>query len=52
MKQISAEVVSIDILANNAEITRDASLKKLDKVNYNAVLRTNIGSVFNMTKSI
>jgi acetoacetyl-CoA reductase len=43
---------SVDILINNAGITRDASFKKLDKVNWDAVIRTNLDSVFNMTKPV
>ncbi len=50
--QISAEVGPVDILVNNAGITRDASFKKLDKVNWDAVIRTNLDSVFNMTKPV
>ena len=42
----------VDILINNAGITRDASFKKLDKVNWDAVIRTNLDSVFNMTKPV
>ncbi|KAA1015215.1 acetoacetyl-CoA reductase [Paraburkholderia panacisoli] len=52
MAQISAEVGPVDILINNAGITRDASFKKLDKVNWDAVIRTNLDSVFNMTKPV
>jgi acetoacetyl-CoA reductase len=52
MTQISAEVGPVDILINNAGITRDASFKKLDKVNWDAVIRTNLDSVFNMTKPV
>ena len=48
--KLQAEVGAVDILVNNAGITRDASFKKLDKVNWDAVLRTNLDSVFNMTK--
>jgi acetoacetyl-CoA reductase len=48
--QVKAEVGPVDILINNAGITRDASFKKLDKVNWDAVIRTNLDSVFNMTK--
>jgi acetoacetyl-CoA reductase len=33
MARISAEVGPVDILINNAGTTRDASFKKLDKVN-------------------
>ncbi|MFM0032649.1 acetoacetyl-CoA reductase [Paraburkholderia madseniana] len=52
MTQISAEVGPVDILINNAGITRDASFKKLDKVNWDTVIRTNLDSVFNMTKPV
>ncbi|RKF46910.1 acetoacetyl-CoA reductase [Paraburkholderia fungorum] len=52
MAQIRAEVGPVDILINNAGITRDASFKKLDKVNWDAVIRTNLDSVFNMTKPV
>ena len=49
---LDAAGVAIDILVNNAGITRDASFKKLDKVNWDAVIRTNLDSVFNMTKPV
>jgi len=52
IRQIKAEIGAIDILVNNAGITRDASFKKLDKVNWDAVIRTNLDSVFNMTKPV
>ena len=48
--QIKAEIGPVDILVNNAGITRDASFKKLDHDSWDAVLRTNLDSVFNMTK--
>ena len=50
--QIKEEIGPIDILVNNAGITRDASFKKLEKGNWDAVLRTNLDSVFNMTKQL
>ncbi len=50
--QVQAEVGPVDVLINNAGITRDASFKKLDKVNWDAVIRTNLDSVFNMTKPV
>ena len=50
--RILAEVGPIDILVNNAGITRDAVFKKLDKVDWDAVIRTNLDSVFNMTKPV
>lgn len=48
--QIKSEIGPIDILVNNAGITRDASFKKLEKDGWDAVLSTNLDSVFNMTK--
>ena len=48
--QIRSEIGPVDILINNAGITRDASFKKLDKGAWDAVLRTDLDSVFNMTK--
>lgn len=50
--QMKEEIGPIDILVNNAGITRDASFKKLEKGNWDAVLRTNLDSVFNMTKQL
>jgi len=51
-QKISAEHGPVDILINNAGITRDSSFKKLDKINWDAVIRTNLDSVFNMTKPL
>jgi acetoacetyl-CoA reductase len=50
--QIQSEAGPIDILVNNAGITRDMTFKKMGKVDWDAVLRTNLDSVFNMTKSV
>jgi acetoacetyl-CoA reductase len=51
-----AEVVQklgpVDVLVNNAGITRDMTFKKMDKANWDAVLRTNLDSLFNMTKQV
>lgn len=42
----------IDILINNAGITMDASLKKMEPVAWESVIRTNLDSVFNMCKQV
>lgn len=42
----------VDVLVNNAGITRDMTFKKMDKVNWDAVLRTNLDSLFNMSKQV
>src|SRR5260370_29872761 len=46
VEKIGAEVGPVNILVNNAGITRDASFKKLDKVNWDAVIRTNLDSAW------
>jgi acetoacetyl-CoA reductase len=46
------EVGPIDVLVNNAGITRDMTFKKMDSVNWDAVMKTNLDSVFNMTKQV
>ncbi len=50
--QIVKEVGPIDVLVNNAGITRDMTFKKMDKTNWDAVMKTNLDSVFNMTKPV
>jgi len=42
----------IDILVNNAGITRDMTFKKMTKADWDVVLRTNLDSVFNMSKQV
>jgi acetoacetyl-CoA reductase len=42
----------IDILVNNAGITRDMTFKKMSKADWDAVMRTNLDSCFNMTKQV
>jgi acetoacetyl-CoA reductase len=50
--KIRNEVGTIDILVNNAGITRDMTFRKMDKVNWDAVLRTNLDSIFNISKPL
>ncbi len=49
---VEKEMGPVDVLVNNAGITRDMTFKKMDKTNWDAVLRTNLDSVFNMTKHV
>ena len=51
-QKIKNEVGPVDILINNAGITRDMTFKKMDKVNWDAVLRTNLDSIFNIAKPL
>ena len=50
--QIAKDVGPVDILVNNAGITRDTTFKKMTKNDWDAVIRTNLDSVFNMTKQV
>jgi acetoacetyl-CoA reductase len=49
---VVAKLGAIDVLVNNAGITRDMTFKKMDKVNWDAVMRTNLDSLFNMSKQV
>ncbi len=49
---IQGECGAIDILVNNAGITRDMTFKKMSKNDWDAVMRTNLDSCFNMTKQV
>jgi acetoacetyl-CoA reductase len=50
--EVSKEVGPIDILINNAGITRDMTFKKMTKADWDAVMNTNLDSVFNVTKPV
>jgi acetoacetyl-CoA reductase len=52
VQKVAAEVGPIDVLVNNAGITRDMTFKKMDKANWDAVMKTNLDSCFNMTKQV
>ncbi|MFO1321810.1 MAG: acetoacetyl-CoA reductase [Burkholderiales bacterium] len=52
IKRVESEVGSVDVLVNNAGITRDMTFKKMTKGDWDAVIRTNLDSVFNMTKQV
>ncbi|MFO7297511.1 MAG: beta-ketoacyl-ACP reductase [Proteobacteria bacterium] len=52
VQQIVRDLGPVDILVNNAGITRDVMLHKMTKENWDAVIRTNLDSVFNMTRLV
>jgi len=52
IKAVERDIGPVDVLVNNAGITRDMTFKKMDKVNWDAVMKTNLDSVFNMTKPV
>jgi acetoacetyl-CoA reductase len=52
IKQVENEFGSIDILVNNAGITQDTQLCKMDLEQWQEVLRTNLDSMFNVTRNV
>ena len=52
VKQVEDQIGPIDVLVNNAGITRDMTFKKMGKLDWEAVMGTNLDSVFNMTKAV
>ncbi len=52
VEQVTKEVGPVDVLVNNAGITRDMTFKKMNKADWDAVISTNLDSVFNMTKQV
>jgi acetoacetyl-CoA reductase len=48
--KIEAEVGPIEILVNNAGITRDGTLKRMSRDMWDAVIDTNLGSCYNLCK--
>ncbi|MCL2658715.1 MAG: acetoacetyl-CoA reductase [Betaproteobacteria bacterium] len=52
VQTVAKELGPIDVLVNNAGITRDMTFKKMSKADWDAVIRTNLDSVFNMTKQV
>jgi len=51
-KKTKAEHGPIDVLVNNAGITRDGSFRKMSKADWDAVMDTNLNSLFNVTKQV
>lgn len=51
-EKILAAAGPADILVNNAGITKDVTFRKMDKAAWDVVLRTDLDSVFNMTKQV
>jgi acetoacetyl-CoA reductase len=51
-KRTRAEFGPIDVLVNNAGITRDGMFRKMSKADWDAVMDTNLNSLFNVTKQV
>lgn len=51
-EKVTGQVGPIDILVNNAGITRDGVFRKMTKADWDAVINTNLNSLFNVTKQV
>ena len=52
VKRVEAEVGPVDVLVNNAGITRDAMFHRMSWDQWSAVIRTNLDSMFAMTRPV
>jgi acetoacetyl-CoA reductase len=52
IKQVEAELGPVDVLVNNAGITRDAQLHRMKPEQWSEVINTNLGSLFNMCRNV
>ncbi|CAA9532884.1 MAG: Acetoacetyl-CoA reductase [uncultured Sphingomonas sp.] len=52
VRQVEAEVGPVDALVNNAGITRDTTMKRMDHAKWQEVIDTNLGGCFNMAKAV
>src|SRR6476619_5580016 len=50
-ERVTSEVGPIDIVVNNAGITRDGTLHRMSFDDWNEVMRINLGGCFNMAKA-
>jgi acetoacetyl-CoA reductase len=51
-EKVRAEIGAVDILVNNAGITRDGTFLKMGRDAWEAVINTNLNSLFNVTKQV
>ena len=52
VRKVEAELGPVDVLVNNAGITRDSTMKKMDHAKWQEVIDTNLGGCFNMAKAV
>jgi acetoacetyl-CoA reductase len=50
--KVEADLGPVDVLVNNAGITRDTTMKRMDQDKWQEVIDTNLGGCFNMAKAV
>jgi len=50
--KVKQEIGEVDVLVNNAGITRDGQFRKMTLQQWNEVINTNLNSLFNVTKQV
>jgi acetoacetyl-CoA reductase len=51
-RKVEADLGPVDVLVNNAGITRDSTMKRMDHQKWQDVIDTNLGGCFNMAKAV
>jgi acetoacetyl-CoA reductase len=52
VQQVEADLGPVDVLVNNAGITRDTTMRKMSRQMWDEVLDTNLGGCFNMARAV
>src|ERR1700748_123321 len=52
VRKVEAELGPVDVLVNNAGITRDTTMKRMDHEKWQDVIDTTLGGCFNMAKGV
>jgi acetoacetyl-CoA reductase len=52
VKKVEEDLGPVDVLVNNAGITRDTTMKRMDHQKWQDVIDTNLGGCFNMAKAV